>query len=506
MSRAALASVLILTALAAAPSACRKTPPASERLSLPADRASDSSDAGITIVPPGYERAAAGLSFLFHVAGDVFGTIDPIDGDVLFLSSNGKQVGASRLPDGFSVRDIDIGSSIVLRGDKAAVVIPRSGAIPGQLRGAPLPPASTSVTRNGRALRQSWKSADASGALLVAPRAPGQVLNVTFLGLDQSGRPYAYWEEGSGRRVDAWVGRFARDGRLSAAARLDLSDFTDVPSVPVAVTPAGTVLMMQPNEESIDLFELTLVEGQAGDAKERRVGAPPVNLLDVGDTAAPPVEAPYEAPRRPAPAWDPSFAAAVLARARPYLDTKWTLNPGNFQQSDIEHECEPEQGLIWTRPARLSLSKVGRTVTSLPYNWGGFDSVESFRHRLAASRPALAGNVCTCRDPRFNGCIVPKAAGVDCSGFVSRAWGLKSHEGTSRLAMLAAQLPSLFQLRPGDILNRPGSHVRLFVRFEPGPEVRLRTLESAVSCGGVCERVYTPAQLQSYRPMRLRRS
>jgi hypothetical protein len=47
--------------------------------------------------------------------------------------------------------------------------------------------------------------------------------------------------------------------------------------------------------------------------------------------------------------------------------------------------------------------------------------------------------------------------------------------------------------------------VRLFVRFEPGPEVRLRTLESAVSCGGVCEKVYTPAQLIYYRPMRLRR-
>ena len=98
-----------------------------------------------------------------------------------------------------------------------------------------------------------------------------------------------------------------------------------------------------------------------------------------------------------------------------------------------------------------------------------------------------------------------KAAGVDCSGFVSRAWGLGSHNGTSKLASTAASCPSLFDLKPGDILNRPGSHVRLFVGFEPGPEVRLRTLESAVSCGGVCERVYTPAQLISYRPMRLRR-
>ena len=101
--------------------------------------------------------------------------------------------------------------------------------------------------------------------------------------------------------------------------------------------------------------------------------------------------------------------------------------------------------------------------------------------------------------------MVARAAGVDCSGFVSRAWGLKAHNGTFKLASIAAPLPTIFDLKPGDILNRPGNHVRLFVGFEPGPEVRLRTLESAVSCGGVCERVFTPAQLQYYRPMRLRR-
>jgi hypothetical protein len=123
---------------------------------------------------------------------------------------------------------------------------------------------------------------------------------------------------------------------------------------------------------------------------------------------------------------------------------------------------------------------------------------------LSAPRPALAGDVCTCRDDRYNGCMVAQSAGVDCSGLVSRAWGLPEHKGTTQLAQMAADLPDMFHLKPGDILNRPGSHVRLFVRFEPGPEVRLRTLESAVSCGGVCERVYTPAQLASYRPMRLR--
>lgn len=510
MARASIRSVLILAALAAALPACRQAEISSDEtanLSLPKGAADEFSDDSITLVPPGYERAAAGLSHLFHVSGGVFGTVDPIDGDVVFLSARGEQLGAARLPDDFEVCDIDIGASIVLRGDKAAVVIPRSGAVPAELRSVPLSSPSASVTRNGRALQMAHEAADRTGSLAIAPLGSGQALNVTFLGFDRAGSPYAYWEEGFGRRVDAWVGRFGRNGRLSAAARLDFSDFADVPAVSVAVVPDGTVLLMHPKDESVELIELKLVEGRAADAVKERVGAPPVKVMDVGDPGSTVYHAPYEAGRGrgPPPAHDSTFAAATLARAREFLDAQWTLNPGNFRQPGVEHNCEPPQGLYWARPTRLTDAKVGRLVHSVPYKWGGFDSVDGFKRRVDSTHPALAGDVCTCREQQFNGCLVASAAGIDCSGFVSRAWGLRDHEGTSRLASLSAELPSLFDLKPGNILNRPGNHVRLFVGFEPGPEVRLRTLESAVSCGGVCERVYTPAQLIFYRPMRLRR-
>lgn len=492
--------LILIAALAAALGSCRETEP--EPLTLPAPEADDSGDSAITLVPPGYERAAAGLTHLFHVNGEVFATIDPIDGEVLFLDRSGKQLGAARLPDGFDVRDIDLRPSIVLRGDRDAVVIPRSGAIPPELKRVALPPPATTVTRSGRSLELVLGTTK----MTVAAQGPGQVLAATALGTDREGWAYAYWEEGEGRRIDAWVGRFGRDGRLIAADRLDFSGLAEVPAVPVAVEPKGTLLMLQPGEEAVELIELTLAQGAIGEAREAVTGRPAVRVLDLGGEKPPPAPPAVARPRGPIPPYDQAFAAAAIKRARAFLDARWTLSPANFVRPGIVHECEPPDGKYWTRPTRFSAAHVGKQVAAVPYKWGGFDSVEQFQRRMSAARPALAGDVCTCREARFDGCLVAAAAGIDCSGFVSRSWDLGEHRGTSQLAGIAADLPDLFHLKPGDILNRPGAHVRLFVGFEPGPEVRLRTLESAVSCGGVCERVFTPAQLAAYRPMRLRRA
>ena len=278
-----------------------------------------------------------------------------------------------------------------------------------------------------------------------------------------------------------------------------------MPAVTVAVEPDGTLLVLQPSDETVELIALTLGQGLTSKARETVSGRPNVRVLDLGDEKPPPPPPALARPLGPIPPHDPAFAAAALKRARAFLEARWTLSPASFLRPGIVHECEPPLGKYWSRPTRFSQAHVGKQVAAVPYKWGGFDSVEQFQRRVSGARPALAGNVCTCREARFNGCQVAAAAGIDCSGFVSRSWGLAAHRGTTQLTGIAADLPDLFHLKPGDILNRPGAHVRLFVGFEPGPEVRLRTLESAVSCGGVCERVFTPAQLAAYRPMRLRR-
>ncbi len=53
---------------------------------------------------------------------------------------------------------------------------------------------------------------------------------------------------------------------------------------------------------------------------------------------------------------------------------------------------------------------------------------------------------------------------VDCSGFVSMAWGLSQSYSTSTLPNISTRLGSIAELRPGDILLRPG-HTLVFIRW-----------------------------------------
>ena len=96
-------------------------------------------------------------------------------------------------------------------------------------------------------------------------------------------------------------------------------------------------------------------------------------------------------------------------------------------------------------------------------------------------------------------------AGVDCSAFVSAAWGLATHFTTAVIPAIANPVTDPLELRPGDALNKPGSHVMLFLRFTPGQMVEV--MESSGACNGrVCRNTYPLASLlaRGYRPVRFR--
>jgi len=195
--------------------------------------------------------------------------------------------------------------------------------------------------------------------------------------------------------------------------------------------------------------------------------------------------------------------ATIIERARQALNLRWTLTPANYEQIDVPNRCAPPSH-VWTRPHRLD-GRIGEEIVGIPYHWGGYiKTLAEFQSSLAAGK--LAGSVCTCRDAN---CVTQRATGQDCSGFVSYAWDTGRYYTTRSLPKpeVSKLLASWDEVKPGDIVNIAGSHVRLVISVTSPPGGwTFQTIESTTrrDCGGVCDRSYSEAEmrLQGYKPYR----
>lgn len=97
-------------------------------------------------------------------------------------------------------------------------------------------------------------------------------------------------------------------------------------------------------------------------------------------------------------------------------------------------------------------------------------------------------------------------AGVDCSAFVSATWGLSVHYTTAAIPAIAAPVANPWELKPGDALNKPGSHVMLFLRFTPDRKAEVMESSTGGCNGRVCRNIYPLASLlaRGYTPVRFR--
>ncbi len=176
------------------------------------------------------------------------------------------------------------------------------------------------------------------------------------------------------------------------------------------------------------------------------VATPPPVALIPGDASAPsqvtPMEAMAIAQQLASHEWRP-FAHNILHgkdRAGVWVNT-------------------PDVGLDPLLP-RKGWWIPGEVNSGVPYKWGGFDDPASFDDAIAQG--LAAGDVSSPEKRRAdNSAVSRQAAGVDCSGFVSRCLKLPSVHDTTQLPAVCAELPSAHDLRPGDILNISHRHVIL---------------------------------------------
>ncbi len=134
----------------------------------------------------------------------------------------------------------------------------------------------------------------------------------------------------------------------------------------------------------------------------------------------------------------------IIQNAEPYATHKWFCHTDNIWDRDCS-------GVHVKTPAWV---RVGNNI-SIPYKWGGFSSLSEFDEGI---KNGVSAGDC---DTHGYGASPSCAVGVDCSGFVSRAWGLGTKYSTRTIPDISTEYPSYDDLKPGDVVDYPGHHVRL---------------------------------------------
>jgi hypothetical protein len=161
----------------------------------------------------------------------------------------------------------------------------------------------------------------------------------------------------------------------------------------------------------------------------------------------------------------------AIATAYRYTQVEWMP-----EARHVRHEAD-SQGIMVHTPDpsiakygdRRGWWRPGVKAKSLPYQWGGFDTPDSFLQKIAAGKKA--GDVGDAAKRKLGDAgVSTESCGIDCSGFVSRCWNLPRPYSTREMHQICDPLDSWDELLPGDILLND-RHVVLFVKWQvPGKQ------------------------------------
>lgn len=182
--------------------------------------------------------------------------------------------------------------------------------------------------------------------------------------------------------------------------------------------------------------------------------------------------------------------AQVIEHARAYVTHRWSASEAN-----VFHGEDRFGNRIDTPDAEGSALATGWKSGGEPnqgvsYQWGGFSSIAEFEAGVASGK--WAGHLPTDGKSFFT----PQAVGVDCSGLVSRVWGLSRKESTRSLPEICRRLEDWNDLLPGDVLNRAGRHTMIFVAWVDSAHNSLHVIEATTREGRVHESQHLREDLQ----------
>lgn len=307
---------------------------------------------------------------------------------------------------------------------------------------------------------------------------------VEFLEIDQSGRMFVLAENipNESTKSASFVVRYSAAGVLEGIYELPLDSNVPLTRRFVTISADGDVYFLRTLKSGVDVVGVGFRPMAKNKVIDIRPTRPNLFAMFFGDK------------KGPIAAVRPLDRQQVVETAFAFEGVQWRLTSSAYGR-DPDTACT---GFNRTRRPAYLQGKMGQEVRGVPYCWGCHGSLASFRTRL--ERGTMAGNWCTRNDPR------PDVAGVDCSAFVSAAWGLSTHFTTAAIPAITTPVMNAWDMRPGDAFNKPHSHVMLFLRFTPDRKAEVMESSTGGCNGRVCRNVYPLAALlaRGYAPVRFK--
>ena len=305
---------------------------------------------------------------------------------------------------------------------------------------------------------------------------------VEFLEIDNRGRMFVLAENipASAGDAAAFVVRYATSGIMEGIYELPLSQSIALSRRFVTISGDGDVYFLKTLRNGVEVLA---------------VGFRPIGNKQVIDVR--PERASFKftsGAKELIAAVRPLTRQRVIETAFAFEGVQWKLTSSAYGR-DPDTACTGFNRI--RRPGYLH-GKIGQMVRGVPYCWGCNGSLAQFQAKI--ERGMKAGNVCTHNAPRSD------VVGVDCSAFVSAAWGLANHFTTAAIPAITTRLSNVWDLKPGDALNKPGSHVMLFLRFTPDRKAEVMESSTGGCNGRVCRNIYPLSSIlaRGYTPVRFR--
>ena len=279
----------------------------------------------------------------------------------------------------------------------------------------------------------------------------GQPVSVRYLSTDQSGNDYIkidsmYQDDNGKQYVEECIHQYKNNAKASSVTLEDNGFFT--PNRNVFVAKSGQIYQMVISDKGLSVIKLQKQNQYKQKYKlqkweEHQEYPANKSISTSADTVS-----------TLATSWPLVKKSQLEAVVESYMSLSWTYNKST--NGNINRVSQSYRQYV-TQPHTLSgyTDTSNHTIYNMPYCWGGYDSPSDFKTKVNGTT-YYAGNVSS-----SYGSYVPNTAGIDCSGFVCRAFLISDKLGTSTMSSSGAFVRDTGSADTYDVWIKSGSHTML---------------------------------------------